>query len=101
GKAITAIAVVTGLWPVEFGLLQSWGETAHRAVATTDEFLPQLCFKLRASLSTKLANRRPRLRTNRHGPASTKYVRRMLSRVSTSGPTGLAECQVLSATANA
>jgi hypothetical protein len=61
----------------------------------------QLRFKLRASLSTKFASRRPRLRTNRHGPASTKYVRRMLSRVFTSFPTGSAECHVLSATANA
>ena len=32
----------------------------------------QLRFKLRVSLSTKFASRRPRLRTNRHGPASTK-----------------------------
>jgi len=61
----------------------------------------QLRFKLRTSLSKAFRNRRPRLRTNRKGPASTKYVSRMLSRVFTSGPTGSAECHVLSATANA
>ena len=61
----------------------------------------QLCLKFRNSFRAKLAARRPRLRRNRHGPASTKYVRRMLSRVFTSGPTGSAECQVLSATAKA
>src|SRR5207249_4372810 len=61
----------------------------------------QLCVKLRNSFKAKLAALRPRLRRNRHGPASTKYVSNMLSRVFTSGPTGSAECQVLSATANA
>src|SRR5262249_13723252 len=55
----------------------------------------------RTSLSTKLPTRLPRLRTNWTTPAATKYGSRMLSRVSTSGPTGSAECQLTSLTAKA
>src|ERR1700737_2883128 len=61
----------------------------------------QLRFKLRSSLRKKLPTRRARFRKALQIPRSTKYVSRMLSRVFTSGPTGLAECQVSFQTAKA
>ena len=56
---------------------------------------------VRTSLCSKCAARLPRLSMKRNGSASAKYGSRMLSRVLTAGPTGSAECHVLSATANA
>jgi len=75
-----------------------------RTVPKADESIkknPYRRTRCLTSLSRKLPTRLPRLRRIRSSPASTKYVSRMLSRVSTSVPTGSAECHVLSPTANA
>ena len=57
--------------------LQTWSNRCHVDERGWEQRSPvrcfdQRCFRLRSSLSAKLAARRPRLRTNRHGPASTK-----------------------------
>src|SRR4029077_9447833 len=71
GEAIASLTVATGLWPVCLSTVSRERDGPQGRGYSGCNFT-QLRFKLRASLSTKFASRRRRLRTNRHAPASTK-----------------------------